>query len=109
MSRISFSIGMGILSVLEKNNITVEEGARKTGYSFRDFRRIIEGKLFLSPRALDDLSSKLGTTSKFLIEFKPSNNRLLPGLEYNKEFSSEEHLYKIIDLLDEYIQLKEQM
>lgn len=34
---------------------------------------------------------------------------ILPELEYNEEFSSKENLYKIIDLLDDYIELKEQM
>lgn len=100
---------MGICDVLEKSNISEKDAAIQTGYSYREFRRILEGKLFLSPRALEDLASKLKTSAKYLISYKPNGNNLLPGLEYNKEFTSVDNLYKIVDLLDEYIELKEQM
>ncbi len=108
MTRISYNIGMGISSILEEKNISEEEAGKLVNLSFRDFRRIIEGKLFVSPKTLDEISQALGTTSERLISYKPNGKRV-PGLEYNKEFSSEEHLYTIIDLLDEYIELKEQM
>ena len=81
MERISYNIGMGICDVLEKSNISEKDAAIQTGYSYREFRRILEGKLFLSPRALEDLASKLKTSAKYLISYKPNGNNLLPGLE----------------------------
>ena len=109
MERITYKIGMGLCSILEKNCMSEKEAAEITGYSYRDFRRILEGKLFLSPRALENVAAKLGTSVEYLIHFEPDSKMLVPGLEYNKEFTDNEHLYKIISLLDEYIDLKEQM
>ncbi|MBR6216963.1 MAG: helix-turn-helix transcriptional regulator [Eubacterium sp.] len=109
MEKISRNIGMGIYSVLKQNEISVEEAADKIGYSLRDMWRIIEGRLFVSPRILEDISNKLDTSVEYLINYKPTENSLLPELEYNKVFTDRENLYKIIDLLDDYIELKEQM
>ncbi|SNU06195.1 hypothetical protein SAMN06297422_10678 [Lachnospiraceae bacterium] len=109
MERISINIGMGIYSILKDRKISVEDAAQKIGYSIRDLRRIIEGKLFISPRALEEISEKLDISVEKLIYFQPDGNDLLPELEYNKCFTEREHLYKIVDLIDEYIELKEQM
>lgn len=109
MERISQNIGMGLYSILQEKRIPVEEAAHITDYSVRDFRRIIEGRLYLSPRALEDISVKFGTSAEYLITYKPDSKSLLPELEYNKDFTDKENLYKIIDLLDEYVELKEQM
>ena len=109
MEKISRNIGIGLYYVLKQNKISVEEAAEKVGYSLRDMWRIIEGRLFLSPMALEDISTKLGTSAEYLINYKPSEKDSLPGLEYNKDFTDKENLYKIIDLLDDYIELKEQM
>jgi hypothetical protein len=109
MEKISRNIGMGLYSILKEKKISVVEAARMIDYSDRDFRRIIEGRLFLSPRALEDIAAKFDTTAEYLIKFKPDANNLLPELEYNKDFTDKENLYKIIDLIDEYVELKEQM
>lgn len=109
MEKMSRNIGMGLYSVLKDSKLSVEEAAKRIGYSVRDLRRIIEGKLFVSPRVLEDISEKLGTTAEYLIHYKPEGNNLLPELEYNKRFTDKEHLYMIIDFMDEYIELKEQM
>ncbi len=109
MGRISYNIGMGLCSVLEKNHVSENEAAEITGYSYRDFRRILEGKLFLSPKTLENIAVSLGTSVDYLINFEPDSKKLVPGLEYNKEFTNKNNLYTIIGLLDEYIDLKEQM
>lgn len=109
MEKISRNIGMGLYSILKSKKISIEEAADILGYSVRDTLRIIEGKLFLSPNEIKKMADSFGKTPDFFIFFKPRSNSLLPELEYNKEFSSKENLYKIIDLLDDYIELKEQM
>ena len=98
MERISRNIGIGLYSVLKQNKISVEEAAEKVGYSVRDMWRIIEGRLFLSPRALEELAGAFGTSAEHLINYKPSEKTLLPELEYNKDFTDKDHLYMIIDL-----------
>ena len=65
--------------------------------------------MFVSPKELERISEKLDTTPEYLITFKPTDKCLLPDLEYNKEFSDVDNLYKIIDYIDEYIELREQM
>ena len=109
MEKISRNIGIGLYSVLKDNSISIEEAAQKIGFSVRDMYRLIEGRVLVSPRVLEEISNELGIKSDFLISFVPDNNNLLPELEYNKEFSSRDNLYRIIDLLDEYIELKEEM
>lgn len=103
------NIGMGLYSVLQKNGISFEEAAARIGYSLRDTIRIIEGKLFLSPVELNRIADIFNTTSDYLLKYKPESSCLVPELEYNKEFTHEDNLYKILDLLDEYIEIKEQM
>ena len=109
MKKITRNIGIGIYSELKSKNISVEEAAMLFGYSVRDMYRLIEGRLFISPKALEEIAGKLDTRVDLLINFMPDSNKLLPELEYNKTFSSEDNLYTIIDLLDEYIELKEQV
>ena len=109
MNKISRNVGMGLYSSIRSCGITVEDAAKRIGYSVRDLRRVLEGRLFLSPSELEKISNIFGTTSESLIAFVPDGNCLLPELEYNKEFSSNDNLHLIIDLLDEYIELKEQV
>lgn len=107
--KMSQRIGVGFYNIIQKNNISVEEAARKIGYSIRDLNRFIEGRLFLAPNEIERIANIFSTTPDELISYKPDSSCLLPRLEYNKEFSSEDHLFQIVDLLDEYIELKEQM
>ena len=103
----SKKIGMGIYEACRAKGINLEELAKKTGYSYRDIRRIIEGKLWISPKNLALVADSVGETSKSLIYFEPTEKMLLPDLEYNKKFSDSNNLYKIIDMLDMYIELRE--
>lgn len=109
MERISQKIGRSIFAYLQNNGVSEEEAANKVGYSFRDFRRLIEGRLIVSPRELEKISGKLGISLENILSFDVDNRKMLPNLEYNKKFSKIENLYFIVDLLDDYIELKEQM
>jgi len=109
MIKMSQRIGTAFYSVLYRNRISIDDAAERIGYSIRDINRLIEGKLYLSPKELERITGLFNTTPQELIMFKPDSSCPIPRLEYNKEFSSEDHLYQIVDLIDEYIELKEQL
>ena len=109
MKKISRNIGMALSSLLSERGISIAEAAKKVEYSFRDFRRLIEGRLIISPNEWERISDKLDTSFDYLVSYEPTDKILLPDLEYNKEFSDVDNLYKIIDYLDEYIELVEQV
>ncbi len=108
MNATSKKIGMGVYEACRSKGIDLKELAEKTGYSYRDIRRIIEGKLWISPKDLALVADAVGETSDSLIYYEPTDQMLLPDLEYNKKFSESNNLYKIIDLLDMYIELREE-
>ena len=107
--KMSQRVGVGFYHIIVKNNLSIEDAAQRIGFSIRDINRFIDGRLFLAPTEIERISQLFDTTLEELMSFQPDSSCLLPRLEYNKKFSSEEHLYQIVDLLYEYIELKEQI
>ena len=54
---------------------------------------------------IEKISSVLGINKEKLIDSEPEC--LVPNLEFMKEFSDLDNLDKILDLMDEYVEIKE--
>ena len=61
----------------------------------------------LSPVEIEKIAGALGKTKKELLDFEA--DKLVPELQYMKEFNNTGNLDKILDLLDDYVELKEVM
>ena len=100
-------IGVNIAVLMNEKNLSREELAEKSGYSFRDICRLTEGRLLLTPNKLKKVAEILDTTiDSFLIS---NEKELVPELQYMKEFSNPESLETVLDLMDEYIELRESL
>ena len=100
-------IGICISNRMTEKSISPESLADNTGYSYRDICRLIEGELMLSPVELEKIANQLDLSLESLVRFEPDDNMFVPSLVCNKPFENKDNLYKIIDLLDMYIELKE--
>ena len=69
--------------------------------------RILEGKLLLPPVEIGKIAELFGKTKKELLSYEA--DKFVPELQYMKEFSNTDNLDKILDLLDDYVELKELM
>ena len=97
-------IGVNIFTLMQNAGLSREELARKLSYSYRDMCRILEGKLMLPPVEVKRIAEFFGKTKQELLHYE-----FVPELQYMKEFSDTKNLDKILDLLDEYVDLKEAM
>ena len=89
------------------NNMSQDELAEKLNYSYRDMCRILEGKLMLPPAEIRKIAEFFGITKQELLHYKA--DKFVPELQYMKEFSDTNNLDMVLDLLDEYVDLKEAM
>ena len=105
MANLRRKIGVNIFSFMQRNGISPEEFADKMKYSVRDVWRIIEGKVMVPPVEIDKIVMLLGISKKELISFNADT--LAPNLAFMNEFSDPNNLDKILDLMDEYVEIKE--
>lgn len=105
MANVGRKLGVNIFTVMQKSGISREELAHKLQCSYREVCRILEGKIMLPPRRIVEIASVLGMTKHDLMNLR--SDRAVPELEYMKEFADLNNLDRILDLLDEYIDLKE--
>lgn len=75
------------------------------GYSIKDVWNVIEGKVIIPPVELEKIAGLLETTKSELINCE--SDTLVPDLQYMKEFSNHDNLDRILDLMDEYVELRE--
>ena len=66
---------------------------------------IIEGKVIIPPFELEKIAKVLGITKSELLNREADG--LVPDLQYMKEFNNPDNLDRILDLMDEYVELKE--
>lgn len=107
MAKRGRKLGINIFTLMQKSGISREEMAEKLNYSYRDMCRILEGKLMLSPAEVRKIAALFGKTKQELLHYKA--DKFVSELQYMKEFSDTSNLDKILDLLDEYVELKEAM
>jgi len=105
MVNIERKLGINIYTVMHNQNISPENFADHLGYSIKDVCNIIEGKIIVSPVEIERISKFMGTTKNCLMSNEPDS--LAPDLQYIKEFSNSDNLDKILDLMDEYVELRE--
>ncbi|MBE5940684.1 MAG: helix-turn-helix transcriptional regulator [Lachnospiraceae bacterium] len=107
MANVGRRLGANIFTLMQNSGISREDFARQMNYTYRDVCRVIEGKLMLTPHELVKVAEVLGTTKKELLSCEVSD--FVPELQYMKGFSNAENLDLLLDLLDEYVELKEAM
>ena len=105
MANIGRKLGVNIFTVMQESGISREKLAERLQCSYREVCRILEGKFMLPPRRIAELASALGTTKHDLLNLEA--DKAVPELEYMKEFTDLENLDTVLDLIDEYIDLKE--
>ncbi|MGN0393830.1 MAG: helix-turn-helix domain-containing protein [Coprococcus sp.] len=107
MSRYGRELGANIYIFMKKLGLNREQMAEKTGYSFRDICRIIDGRLIISPARLSKIAEVFGITKSDLA--RKIDGDLVPELQYMKEFDNPDNLDKVLDLIDMYVELEEAM
>lgn len=107
MANIGRKLGVNIFTLMQNSGISREDLAEKLNYSYRDICRILEGKLMLPPAEVRKIAELFGKTKQELLHYE--TDKFVPELQYMKEFSDTSNLDKILDLLDEYVDLKEAM
>ena len=107
MANIGRNLGVNIFVLMQNSGISREDLAEKLNYTYRDMCRILEGKLMLPPVEIEKIAKFFGKTKKELLNYKA--DKLVPELQYMEEFSSIDNLNKILDMLDNYVELKEVM
>lgn len=107
MANIGRKLGVNIFMLMQNSGISREELAEKLNYTYRDMCRILEGKLILPPVEIGKIAELFGKTKKELLSYE--TDRFIPELQYLKQFSNTDNLDKILDLFDDYVELKEVM
>ena len=107
MANVGRKLGINIFMLMQNSGISREELAEKLNYTYRDMCRILEGKLILPPVEIGKIAELFGKTKKELISYE--TDKFVPELQYIKQFSNIDNLDKILDLLDDYVELKEVM
>ena len=107
MANIGRKLGVNIFTLMQNSGISREDLAVKLNYTYRDMCRILEGRVMLSPVEIEKIAGALGKTKKELLDFEA--DKLVTELQYMKEFNNTGNLDKILDLLDDYVELKEVM
>ena len=105
MANMCRKIGVNIYTAMQKANVSLEHFAEYMGYSVREAWSIVEGKIMLAPQELERIASCLETSEECLLDFESES--IVPELQYMNEFSNQDNLDKILDLMDEYVEFKE--
>ena len=105
MANVGRKLGVNISTCMLEANISLDSFAKHLGYSIKDVWNVIEGKVIIPPVELDKIASFLKTTKGELINHESDN--LVPDLQYVKEFSNPDNLDRLLDLMDEYVELRE--
>lgn len=105
MANLCRKIGVNIYTFIQKAGTTPERLAEDLNYSLKDMWSVIEGKIMLPPVELERIANALGTSKDEMVRYNA--DRLAPNLAFMNEFSNPVHLDKILDLMDEYIEIKE--
>lgn len=105
MTNVGRKLGVNIRTCMLEANISLDNFAEHLGYSIKDVWNVIEGKVIIPPTELEKIASFLGTTKNELINRE--SDSLVSDLQYMKEFNNPDNLNRILDLMDEYVELRE--
>ena len=105
MANFGRRLGVNIYECMNQKGVSPEEFAEKLSYSMKDVWNIIEGKVLIPPMVMDRIVEILGMTKQDLFDYQ--TDTMLPDLQYMKEFDDPKNLDTILDLIDEYVELRE--
>lgn len=105
MAKAGRKLGVSIFTLMQNSGISREDLAQKLGYSYRDVCRMLEGRLLLPPVEVARVAEVLGVTKGQLLHYETDGS--VPELQYMKDFENPDNLDKVLDLIDEYIELRE--
>lgn len=105
MANVGRKLGVNISTRMLEADISLDSFAKHLGYSMKDVWNVIEGKVIIPPVELDKMASLLKTKKSELMNHEPDS--LVSELQYMKEFSNPDNLDRILDLMDEYVELRE--
>ena len=108
MNNVMRKIGFNIYMFMQDAGLEPEDFATKLNYSFMDVCRIIDGRVFLSPVELERIAKVLGTTKAELVCHEAEKYIHSESL-YAKKFTNPHNLNMVLDLMDEYVDLVEEL
>ncbi len=85
-----------------EQNKSIQSLAEESGYSTKDIGKILDGRLFLSPKQIEEIAGILDLDINEMI-----NCIDVDSIEYVGEFTKEENKDKLLDYIDRYVDLKE--
>ena len=96
------TIGSFIKLKMMEQNKSIQSLAEESGYSTKDIGKILDGRLFLSPKQIEEIAGILDLDINEMI-----NCIDVDSIEYVGEFTKEENKDKLRDYIDRYVDLKE--
>jgi hypothetical protein len=97
-------LGNNIKCMADKNKLDAEELAGVCGLTLSDIHRVFEGRLVLTPIQISNIASTLGCTINQLLD-RPEG--FVSYGECMGEFKNPDNEDKILNIIDDYIDLKE--
>ena len=95
-------IGSFIKLKMMEQNKSIQSLAKESGYSIKDIGKIFDGRLFLSPKQIEEIAGILDLDINEMI-----NCIDVDSIEYVGEFTKEENKDMLLDYIDRYVDLKE--
>lgn len=105
MANLCRKIGVNIYTFMQNADITPEELAKALNYSLKDVWNVLEGKIMVPPVELERIAKVLGSIKDEIVRYDADG--LAPNLAFMNEFSNPDNLDKVLDLMDEYVEIKE--
>lgn len=91
-------IGSFIKLKMMEQNKSIQSLAEESGYSTKDIGKILDGRLFLSPKQIEEIAGILDLDINEMI-----NCIDVDSIEYVGEFIKEENKDKLLDYIDRYV------
>lgn len=95
-------IGSFIKLKMMEQNKSIQPLAEESRYSTKDIGKILDGRLFLSPKQIEEIAGILDLDINEMI-----NCIDVDSIEYVGEFTKEENKDMLLDYIDRYVDLKE--
>ena len=95
-------IGSFIKLKMMEQNKSIQSLAKESGYSIKDIGKIFDGRLFLSPKQIEEIANVLELNVDEII-----NCTDVDPIECMGEFTKEENKDMLLDYIDRYVDLKE--
>ena len=95
-------LGKMIKTRMSEQGKSIQLLAKESGYSIKDIGKIFDGRLFLSPKQIEEIANVLELNVDEII-----NCTDVDPIECMGEFTKEENKDMLLDYIDRYVDLKE--